>query len=166
LVLVLRRRARFEEVCRTTDAKICFIARMMFNPGLRREMHVLALLLTVYFMCQTWTGKAQYIQYLFTTCSANMVSIASRRFGVVLIIPFSKFDGLQNWATFSCCVCHYQSYFIEISVKVALQNVRQKKHQKIMRSYIHMLRIFEIKRSIKYSTRYNNSYHWTSYQAT
>ena len=71
---------------RTTDNHDLFSARMMFIPGLRREMRVVALLLIVYFMSLTWTGKAQYILYVFPLqCEPVLASVP---FGVASISVF------------------------------------------------------------------------------
>lgn len=71
---------RFKEEPRRTTGKLpttYFTARMMFIPGLRRELRVLAFLLTAYFMSQTWTGKAQCVDPL--QCRPFLASL---RFGI------------------------------------------------------------------------------------
>ena len=64
---------------------------MMFIPGLRVEMRVLALLLIVYFMSLTWTGKVQY-----SLC----LPLAARTVSSVVSIRRRSDFRLQNWTVY------------------------------------------------------------------
>ena len=61
---------------------------MMFIPGQRVEMRVLALLLIVYFMSLTWTGKVQYILCVYPLQCEPFLACLFDNFGGVLISVF------------------------------------------------------------------------------
>ena len=98
---------------------------MMFIPRLRREMRVLALLLIVYFMSFTWTGKAQYILYVYPLQCEPF--LASFRVVLMSVFEIGRFTKKVLLLPSSKLVHRFFG-------KVARKIVRQNKNQKLYKA--------------------------------